>query len=142
MGFSLWWLLLLRGTDSRREGSVVVAHRFSCSAARRIFPDQGLNPCSLHWQADSCPLYHQRILVMMVFKRDFLSMYFMYFFCFLQNTFLMFTLVSTFHLAFLKCIVILVCSYLRMTYFLEAVNDCDLCRRLTWLAPSLGNSWF
>ena len=24
-----------------------------------IFPDQGSNPCSLHWQADSHPLYHQ-----------------------------------------------------------------------------------
>ena len=24
-----------------------------------IFPDQGLNPCSLHWQADSQPLRHQ-----------------------------------------------------------------------------------
>ena len=24
-----------------------------------IFPDQGLNPCPLHWQADSQPLRHQ-----------------------------------------------------------------------------------
>ena len=31
--------------------SVVVAHRLSCG----IFPDQGLNPCLLHWQAT---LYH------------------------------------------------------------------------------------
>ena len=77
-GFSLWWLLLLRSTDSRRAGfsscgswalehrlsscgaqavgvqaSVVVAHGFSCSAACGIFPDQGSNPCPLHWQADS-----------------------------------------------------------------------------------------
>ena len=26
---------------------------------RGIFLDQGLNQCPLHWQADSCPLYHQ-----------------------------------------------------------------------------------
>ena len=30
-----------------------------CSAARGIFPDQGSNPCALHWQADSQPLRHQ-----------------------------------------------------------------------------------
>ena len=40
-------------------GSVVVAHRLSCSAARRIFLDLGLNPCLLHWQVDSLPLSHQ-----------------------------------------------------------------------------------
>ena len=34
-------------------GSVVVAHGLSCSAACGVFPDQGSNPCSLHWQADS-----------------------------------------------------------------------------------------
>ena len=31
----------------------------SCSAACGIFPDQGSNPCPLHWQADSQPLHHQ-----------------------------------------------------------------------------------
>ena len=40
-------------------GSVVVAHGFSSSAAVGIFQDQRLNPCLLHWQADSYPLYHQ-----------------------------------------------------------------------------------
>ena len=45
--------LLLRSTGSRRAGSVVVAHGLSCSAACGIFPDQGSNPCPLHWQADS-----------------------------------------------------------------------------------------
>ena len=30
-----------------------MAHGLSCSAACGIFPDQGLNPCPLHWQADS-----------------------------------------------------------------------------------------
>ena len=58
-GLSLSRPLLLRSTGSRRAGSVVVAHGPSCSAACRIFPDQGSNPCSLHWQADSQPLRHQ-----------------------------------------------------------------------------------
>ena len=44
---------------SRLLGSVVVAHRLSCSAARGIFPDRGSNPCPLHWQADLQPLHHQ-----------------------------------------------------------------------------------
>ena len=58
-GLSLSRSLLLRSTGSRRTDSVVVAHRLSCSAACGIFPDQGLNPCPLHWQADSQPLRHQ-----------------------------------------------------------------------------------
>ena len=58
-GLSLSRPLLLRSTDSRRAGSVVVAHGPSCSAACGIFPDQGSNPCPLHWQADSQPLRHQ-----------------------------------------------------------------------------------
>ena len=40
--------LLLRSTGSRCSGSVAVAHGPSCSAACGIFPDQGLNPRSLH----------------------------------------------------------------------------------------------
>ena len=37
-------------------------HRLnSCSAACGIFLDQGLNPCLLHWQADSLPLSHQAL---------------------------------------------------------------------------------
>ena len=36
-----------------------MAHGLSCSAACGIFPDQGSNPCPLHWQADSSPLHHQ-----------------------------------------------------------------------------------
>ena len=58
-GLSLSRPLLLRSTGSRRAGSVIVAHRPSCSAACGIFPDQGSNPCALHWQADSQPLRHQ-----------------------------------------------------------------------------------
>ena len=57
-------LLLLRplflwSTGSRRAGSIAVAHGPSCSAACGILPDQGSNPCPLHWQADSQPLRHQ-----------------------------------------------------------------------------------
>ena len=58
-GLSLSRPLLLRSISSRRAGSVVVAHGPSCSAACGIFPDQGSNPCPLHWQADSQPLRHQ-----------------------------------------------------------------------------------
>ena len=58
-GLSLSRPLLLRSTGSRRAGSVVVAHGPSRSAACGIFPDQGSNPCPLHWQADSQPLRHQ-----------------------------------------------------------------------------------
>ena len=58
-GLSLSRPLLLRSTGSRRAGSVAVAHGLSCSAACGIFPDQGSNPCLLHWQADSQPLRHQ-----------------------------------------------------------------------------------
>ena len=36
-----------------------MVHGLSCFAACRIFPDLGLNPCPLHWQADSQPLCHQ-----------------------------------------------------------------------------------
>ena len=65
VGFSLRWLLLSWSTGSRHVGSVVVAcelwstgsvvvvRRLSCSVACGIFPDQGSNPCPLHWQADS-----------------------------------------------------------------------------------------
>ena len=59
VGLSLSWPLLLQSTSSRRAGSVVMAHGLSCSAACGIFPDQGSNPCPLHWQADSQPLRHQ-----------------------------------------------------------------------------------
>ena len=58
-GLSLSRPLLLRSTGSTRAGSVVVAHGPTCSAACGIFPDQGSNPCPLHWQADSQPLRHQ-----------------------------------------------------------------------------------
>ena len=58
-GLSLSRPLLLRSTGSRHTGSVIVAHGPICSVACGIFPDQGSNPCPLHWQADSQPLRHQ-----------------------------------------------------------------------------------
>ena len=58
-GLSLSRPLSLWSTGSRRAGSVVVVHGPSCSAACGILPDQGSNPCPLHWQADSQPLRHQ-----------------------------------------------------------------------------------
>ena len=64
--FSLRWLLLLQSTGSRHRlqqlqhtDSVVEAHGLSCSIACGIFPDQESNSCTLPWQADSYPLYHQ-----------------------------------------------------------------------------------
>ena len=59
--YSLWlWpvasVVVAHGLE--RGGSAVVAHEPSCSMACGIFPDQGLNPCPLHWQADSQPLNH------------------------------------------------------------------------------------
>ena len=71
-GFSLWRLLFLQTTGSRARrlqklwqmgtvvavpglqstGSIVGVHGLSCSEACGIFPDQGSNPCVLHWQAN------------------------------------------------------------------------------------------
>ena len=68
-GLSLSRPLLLRSTGSRRAGSAIVAHRPSCSAACGILPDQGSNPCPLHWQADSQPLCHKESPLPYVFKR-------------------------------------------------------------------------
>ena len=70
-GFLLRWLLLLWSMSSRRMdfsncGSWALecslsscARAYSCSAACGIFPDQGSNPCPLHWQVDYQPLRHQ-----------------------------------------------------------------------------------
>ena len=71
-GHSLLRPLLLRSTGSRCAGSVVVAHRPSCSTACGIFADQGSNPCPLHWQADSQPLRHQGSPTPSSFKCTFL----------------------------------------------------------------------
>ena len=57
----LWW-----NTGPRCMGSCgssttaqwLLCTSFSCSTEHGIFLDQGLNPSPLHWQADSCSLYH------------------------------------------------------------------------------------
>ena len=54
-GLSLSQPLLLRSTGSRRAGSVIVAHGPSCSTACGIFPDQGSNLGSLHWERRVLP---------------------------------------------------------------------------------------
>ena len=48
--------------------SMVVVHRLSCSAASGIFPEQGLNLCLLHWQADSLPLSQGSLRRILKFK--------------------------------------------------------------------------
>ena len=63
---------LVQSTGFRYSGSVVVVPGLqstgsvvvyqgliSCPVACGIFLDQGLNPCLLHWQADSLPLSYQ-----------------------------------------------------------------------------------
>ena len=90
-GFSLWWLLIAVASHCggfsccraralgtwasvvvahglQSTGSVVVVHGLSCSAACGIFPDQGSNPCPLHWQADSQPLRHQGCPKLLILK--------------------------------------------------------------------------
>ena len=74
-GLSLSRPLLLRSTGSRCTGSVVVAHGPSCSAACGIFPDQGSNPCPLHWQADSQPLRRQGSPMLRLLKVNFQILY-------------------------------------------------------------------
>ena len=58
--------------------SLVAEHRLqtrrlsSCGSRAQllcgIFPDQGSNPCPLHWQADSQPLRHQGSPYLFVFN--------------------------------------------------------------------------
>ena len=75
-GLSLSRPLLLRSTGSRCAGSVIVAHGSSCSAACGVFPDQGSNPCPLHWQADSQPLRHQGSPLLAIFLKRSYSYHF------------------------------------------------------------------
>ena len=49
-------------------GSQSLEHRLngsgiSCPSTGGILPDQGSNPCLLHWQVDSLPLSHQQNLI-------------------------------------------------------------------------------
>ena len=79
VGFSPLWFLLLQSIGLQAPefpqlqhmgsiaavlwlqsmGSIVLAHGLSCFVACGIFSDQGLNPCLLHWQADSSSLSHK-----------------------------------------------------------------------------------
>ena len=70
-GISLWWLLLIWGTDWRHVGSVVAAHRSRYSKPCEIFPDQGSNWCPLRRQAKSHPLCHQGKAICFIFKSSF-----------------------------------------------------------------------
>ena len=47
------WASVVVAHGLQSAGSVVVAPRLRCSVACGIFPDQGSNPCPLHWLADS-----------------------------------------------------------------------------------------
>ena len=69
VGFALKWLLLwgtgsgARGLSGCSSRAPEHGHSSCCSRAwlplaRGILPDQGLNPCLLHSQADSSPLSH------------------------------------------------------------------------------------
>ena len=75
------WLLLLPSAPSRvprlqglqhvgsevaaavpwlwRTSSTAGAPGLSCSETCGVFPDQGSDPCLLHWQAETLPLSHQ-----------------------------------------------------------------------------------
>ena len=62
------WQLLLSG--SRVQAQQLWCAGLSCSVTCGILSDQGLNPCPLHWQVDSYPLYHERSLPL-IFKLKF-----------------------------------------------------------------------
>ena len=58
-------LLVEHGLHS--TGSGVVTQGLSCLSPCGVFPDQGLNSCPLHWQADSQPLDHQGLPICLLF---------------------------------------------------------------------------
>ena len=61
-----WGLLLQYTVPSLRRLLLLLSSScgsgLCCSAACGIFPDQGLNQCWLHWQANSYPMHHQESL--------------------------------------------------------------------------------
>ena len=61
LGLQYLWrvgsVFMALGLQSR--GSIVVSCELICCSACGSFLDQGLNPCLLHWLADSLPLSHQ-----------------------------------------------------------------------------------
>ena len=103
-GLSLSRPLLLQSTGSRRAGSAAVAHGPSCSEACGIFPDQGSNPCPLHWQADSQPLHHQGSPLTLGFSKYFSGSLFLsylkIFFFFLPKDFLLGLAVKYYQMSF------------------------------------------
>ena len=72
-GFALQWLFCCGAQLLGRGASVVVANGLSCSGVRGILPEQGLNPCLLHWQVDSLPLSHQGSPLMLLLLSRFQS---------------------------------------------------------------------
>ena len=58
-----------------RMGSLIEAPGHSCPRAYGIFPDQGSNPCPLHWKVDSLPLDHRGSLLIL------LKVYFVMVYC-------------------------------------------------------------
>ena len=58
-GLSGAWASVAVAPRLQSTGSVLLAHRFSCSLAREIFQDQGSNLCLQHWQTDYLPLSRQ-----------------------------------------------------------------------------------
>ena len=50
------WTSVAAAHGLQSPGTVVVVYGPCCSTTCGIFLDQGLNPCLLHWQADSLPL--------------------------------------------------------------------------------------
>ena len=60
-GFSSWntWAQYLQLPGPRAQAQELWYMALSCLVACGIFPDQGSNPCLLHWQADSLPLSRQ-----------------------------------------------------------------------------------
>ena len=53
------WASAVAAHGLQSTGSVVVMNRLSCSLACGLLLEQILNPCPVHWQADSQPLDHQ-----------------------------------------------------------------------------------
>lgn len=61
-GSSLRRLLRLPSTHLQgTQAAAAVAHGLRCSETCGVLPDQGSNPCVLHWQAETWPLGHQGI---------------------------------------------------------------------------------
>ena len=63
------WAQRVQPPGVQSTGLIVMAHGLSCSTACGIFPDQGLNLCLLHWQADFLLLTHQETAAEDIKKR-------------------------------------------------------------------------